>query len=293
MPLDRPSSSLQNKELDCPEKPKHLTGFIERDADEVHQERQHNQDLDAVLAARRDAGNAWLYAVRAGENAIAHTHRFAIDQAPDGTFTHQLAIGAANAIGINIVHPIRLGKLQFGRCATRGFLAAAPTSSSLVFRMHTIGGVGCWLVGSTRSRFGFILRETLSKPALVGFQSSNRLLEIFNKVEQLLDGELAAASVATDLAKVENQVGAVHEQHHAIQSQLVRIQAAELHRSAFLRSKAKGPWSDGARPWCGIRVWIATAISRCVVVVHFHHTEPVKAPTPIGHSAASTRMDTY
>ena len=27
------------------------------------------------------------------------------------------------------------------------------------------------------------------------------------------------------------------------------------------------------------KVWIATAISSCVVVVHFHHTQRVKAPS--------------
>jgi hypothetical protein len=31
------------------------------------------------------------------------------------------------------------------------------------------------------------------------------------------------------------------------------------------------------KSWCVLGVWIAAAISKCVVVVHFHDTESVKA----------------
>src|ERR1041384_6655479 len=59
------------------EEPQHGTRLVERDADEVHQKGEHHQNLDAVLATRRDAGNAWLLAIGTGMDAITDTHGFA------------------------------------------------------------------------------------------------------------------------------------------------------------------------------------------------------------------------
>ena len=56
----------------------------------------------------------------------------------------------------------------------------------------------------------------LNKSPFIGFQSSDRLPELVEDVEQLLDRELAAASVAADLGDIENQIGTVHEHGTAV-----------------------------------------------------------------------------
>jgi hypothetical protein len=95
------------------EESQYRAGFVQGNANEVHQEGEHNQDFDAVLATRRNAGDARFIAVRPDEDAIANAHRFAIFDTPHGAFPHTLAIAVTHAIGINI--PKLLGVGEFGR----------------------------------------------------------------------------------------------------------------------------------------------------------------------------------
>jgi hypothetical protein len=79
----------------------------------------------------------------------------------------------------------------------------------------------------------------LSKSAFVRLQSANGLLGLVEMVEQLLDGDFAAASVATNLGKIENQVETVHE--YSTRSLRAKSnRAAKLHRSVFMGAKQRG-----------------------------------------------------
>ena len=93
-------------------KGQHRTGLVQRKADDVHQERQHHQNLKAVLTTRRDAGNAWLRAAGAGEDAVTDPHRSAVVQPPHRPFTDQLAITAADPRGIDVFEALGLGDVR-------------------------------------------------------------------------------------------------------------------------------------------------------------------------------------
>ena len=99
------------------------------DADDVHQERQRHQDLDAIFAAGRNAGNARLLAIGTGEKAIADEHGPAVFQPPDRALPRQVAIAVANAIGIDVVVAMRVAEFQFGRPTSGRFFLPPPLAA--------------------------------------------------------------------------------------------------------------------------------------------------------------------
>lgn len=56
--LPRQGIGLRLRRRQLAEEAEHLTGLVDRDADDVDQEGQHDQNLDAVFTTPRDAGNA-------------------------------------------------------------------------------------------------------------------------------------------------------------------------------------------------------------------------------------------
>ena len=74
---------LRPGERQLTEEAQHLASLAQRDADDVHQERQRHQDLDAIFAAGRNAANARLLTIGTGEKAIADEHGPAVFQPPD------------------------------------------------------------------------------------------------------------------------------------------------------------------------------------------------------------------
>src|SRR2546422_10121557 len=145
--------------------------LVERDADEVNQERERDKDLDAVLATRRDAGNAWLLAVGSRVDAIADANGLAVFDAPHGSFAHELALAFGDAIGKNIYLALSGGELHFGRLPARRFLASPPWLPTLVFGVDAVrsvrrGGIGggSWVVAW---RCGFVLCQPLPEALIV------------------------------------------------------------------------------------------------------------------------------
>src|ERR1019366_6784920 len=109
------SIGLRLRQWQLTEEPKHRTGFVQGDADEVHQEGEHDQDFDAVFAPRRNAGDARFFTVRPGEDAIADAHAFAVFDTPHRAFPHQLAIAVTHAVRINIAKLRGVGEFDRGR----------------------------------------------------------------------------------------------------------------------------------------------------------------------------------
>src|SRR5207249_3140411 len=109
------------------------TGLVERNTDHVHQEGKHHQDFDAILAARRHAGDAWLLTAGGGKDAVADAHGPAIFQTPHRPLADQLAIAVADTVGIDVFGAIGLGKLQRRRRAPWRFLAATSAPAAALF----------------------------------------------------------------------------------------------------------------------------------------------------------------
>jgi hypothetical protein len=113
--LPQQSIRLRLGQRQLTEESKHGTRLVERDANEVHQKGEHHQDFDAVLATRRDAGDARFFIVRPDEDAIANTHRFAVFDTPHRAFPHQLAIAVTHTVRINIPKLLGVGEFDHGR----------------------------------------------------------------------------------------------------------------------------------------------------------------------------------
>ena len=122
------------------EEAQHGAGLVEGNADDVHEEGQHDQDFNAILAARRDAGDAWLLAAGLGEDTVADAHGPAVFQAPHRSFADQCTVVVADAVGINVFGPSGVGELQLGWPTAWRFLATTlAAASAFHFGLHAVG----------------------------------------------------------------------------------------------------------------------------------------------------------
>src|SRR5262249_33530855 len=189
-------------------------GLVQRDADDVHQEGQHHQDLDAVLAAGRDAGDARLGGAGAGEQAVTDQYRSAIDQAPDGTFTDQVAVAVADTFRIEVLQALRLREFQLGWATTRRSLAPPSALAALGFRVQAVGGGrGLRGRGGLAACLGLILGQPLREALDGGFEPLDGLLLLVNDLQQLLDRQPTLENLGSQLAYV-HAVGLVKLWQH-------------------------------------------------------------------------------
>src|SRR3954468_23977392 len=138
-------------QLQVLEEVEHETDLVERQADDIDQIGDGDDDLQGEFAAPEHARDSAIAVVRAAKNAVGNQHGPAAFQPPDRPGVGMPAVAALDPVGIDILGPFRLGDLVGGAdtaTASVGFASASLLAAGLLpllFGAHREGFIelGC------------------------------------------------------------------------------------------------------------------------------------------------------